>query len=74
VPANLQANSMLPKMSSFTKLPAILMLKTSPIPWSKINSDREKGPEKWVNLSVYIFSSFSETIFGAIRLRLLAPY
>ena len=32
VPANLQANSMLPNMSSFTKLPATLALKISPIP------------------------------------------
>ena len=29
---------MLPKISSFTKLPAILTLKISPKPWSKTNS------------------------------------
>ena len=32
VPANLHANSILPKMSSFTKFPATLALKISPIP------------------------------------------
>ena len=32
VPANLQANSMLPRISSFTKFPATLALKISPIP------------------------------------------
>ena len=32
VPANLQANSILPKMSSFTKFPATRALKISPIP------------------------------------------
>ena len=39
VPASLQANSILPKISSLTKLPAIRMLNKSPMPWSKISSD-----------------------------------
>jgi len=38
VPASLDANSILPKISSFTKFPAIRILKISPKPWSKINS------------------------------------
>ena len=38
VPANLQANSMLPKISWLTKFPAMRTLKISPIPWSKTNS------------------------------------
>ena len=37
-PATLQPNSILPRISSLTTLPAILTLKTSPNPWSKINS------------------------------------
>jgi hypothetical protein len=37
-PATLHPNSILPRMSSLIILPAMRTLKTSPSPWSKINS------------------------------------
>ena len=38
LPATLQEYSILPKISVFSKFPATLATKTSPIVWSKINS------------------------------------